>query len=312
MLESLRQKLADAKARVREHQKLTAALAEAQRSTRAEEARFVELKAQMENEHADMEALDRLSLAGLFHSILGDKDDQRKKEREEFVAAKLKFDECREALDALDKASNELRGRLKALGDPQVEYEALVAEKVQAIADAGDENTKRLISLAEEEGELRADEAELEEALRAGRTALASLDRCGNYLRSAGNWGVWDMVGGGLISTAIKHGRIDDARRAAHDAQGWLRAFKRELADVNERFDARIEIGGFATFADYFFDGLIADWYVQSKIRRSEAAVSGARSEVEGICTRLRREIEGVRARLADLDDERRRLIEDA
>ena len=48
MLESLRQKLAEVKAKVREHQKLTAALAEAERSIRDEEARFARLKAQME------------------------------------------------------------------------------------------------------------------------------------------------------------------------------------------------------------------------------------------------------------------------
>jgi len=216
MLESLRQKLADAKAKVREHRKLTAALAEAERSIRGEEARFVELKTRMEKEQTDMEELDRLSLAGLFHSILGDKDDRRKKEREEFVAAKLKFDECRQALKALDEASDDLRGRLAALGDPQAEYDALMQEKEQAIASAGDAGAEQLLALTEQTADLRADEKELTEALSAGDHALYGLDRCRRYLHSAGNWGAWDMVAGGIISTAIKHGKIDDARRAAH------------------------------------------------------------------------------------------------
>ena len=52
----------------------------------------------------------------------------------------------------------------------------------------------------------------------------------------------------------------------AHTAQRHLRSFQKELADADERLGVSLDIGGFATFADYFFDGLIADWIMQSKI----------------------------------------------
>jgi uncharacterized protein (DUF2164 family) len=40
-------------------------------------------------------------------------------------------------------------------------------------------------------------------------------------------------------------------------------------------------------FADFFFDGLIADFYVQSKINNARAQVDEAISRVEGALDRL-------------------------
>jgi len=44
-----------------------------------------------------------------------------------------------------------------------------------------------------------------------------------------------------------------------------------------------LEIGDFLTFADYFFDGLIADWLVQSKIQDAKAQVENAIIQVRQI-----------------------------
>jgi hypothetical protein len=112
--------------------------------------------------------------------------------------------------------------------------------------------------------------------------------------------------------TAIKHSKIDDARSQASIAQSRIRRFRHELADVNVRCQAAVQIGGFARFADYFFDGLIADWYVQSKIGRSKESVSRAQRQVRSALGKLRRALDGVRTRKDELVEERRRLIEGA
>ena len=41
--------------------------------------------------------------------------------------------------------------------------------------------------------------------------------------------------------------------------------------------------GSFAAFADFFFDGLFADWFVQSKINESLSNVRNAINNVENI-----------------------------
>ena len=82
-----------------------------------------------------------------------------------------------------------------------------------------------------------------------------------------------------MLSTMAKHSKIDSAKQHAHAAQRQLRRFQEELVDAGQRLNVSLEIGGFSKFADYFFDGLIADWNVQSKIRKASSACSSRASE---------------------------------
>jgi len=113
------------------------------------------------------------------------------------------------------------------------------------------------------------------------------LDNALNSLNSAEGWGVWDMFGGGLISDLAKHSHIDDAKYEAERTQTLLRHFKTELADIKISDDIRIETDGFAKFADFFFDGLIADWFMQSKIQNSHESVSQVRGKVQSVMSKL-------------------------
>lgn len=72
-------------------------------------------------------------------------------------------------------------------------------------------------------------------------------------------------------------------------AKRALQSFRKELADVDQRLHLSLEIGDFLTFADYFFDGLIADWLVQSKIQDAKAQVENAIIQVRQIRENLLR-----------------------
>ena len=67
------------------------------------------------------------------------------------------------------------------------------------------------------------------------------------HLDSAKGWGIWDIMGGGLISNMAKHSAIDDANKAAHDFQYLLKSFEKELSDVNEFAEIELNISGFTT-----------------------------------------------------------------
>lgn len=116
---------------------------------------------------------------------------------------------------------------------------------------------------------------EIMEAITAADLALESLNEAKKDLSKAAGWGVWDMLGGGLFGTFMKHSRMDDARHAMEMARTRMRGLKSELMDVNLPEDLKLDIGDFLTFADYFFDGIIADWMVQSKINKSSRQGGG-------------------------------------
>lgn len=132
---------------------------------------------------------------------------------------------------------------------------------------------------------------EMKEALDAGERALSSLRKAQEKLNSAGNWGLFDMFGGGLFSTIMKRSKMDDAQQLMEAAKTDLKRFQRELKDVNIPLDLRMEVGSFLSFADFFFDGFVADYLVQSKISEAKEQVSDTIVRVEQILNELKRKM---------------------
>lgn len=106
---------------------------------------------------------------------------------------------------------------------------------------------------------------EIKEAINAADEALFHLRSASRELDKARGWGIWDIIGGGLITDLIKHGKMRNAEYEIGCAKDALARFDKELRDVAGY--SSVHIDSFLTFADFFFDGLIADLLVQSKIR---------------------------------------------
>ena len=131
-------------------------------------------------------------------------------------------------------------------------------------------------------------ELEIREAINAGERALRSLQDAKSSLNSARGWGILDILGGRGLSGLIKHVKIGDARSSLDQAKADLECFSRELSDVREIQGLEIEIGDFLTFADFFFDGFLADIMVQSKIRQAQDQIDYAIDRVQSMLERLR------------------------
>ena len=113
--------------------------------------------------------------------------------------------------------------------------------------------------------------------------------RIESSLSSAENWGTFDLfVKGGFISFVEKHCALDEAQVGAEQLQIALSRFRTELADV--RIDGelgQLNMDGFLRFADWFFDGLLVDWTVLSRIHDSQASVSRVKEQVSDVLSRL-------------------------
>ena len=108
-----------------------------------------------------------------------------------------------------------------------------------------------------------------------------------NSLDSAEGWGTFDLVGGGLLADVAKHSHLDEAQSSIETLQSQLRRFKTELADVTIHADLQVGVDSFMRFADYFFDGLFADWAVLDEISRSKGEVQSTISQIEHTLARL-------------------------
>lgn len=133
---------------------------------------------------------------------------------------------------------------------------------------------------------------EIQEAIQAADNAVSHLNAAQECLRKAGNWGVVDLLGGGLISTFLKHNRMGDAEKELASAREALRQFAGELADVGGIVNFDIQVNDFLSFADYFFDGLLADWLMQRRINEAKAQVAEAINRVTQIRLQLQNLLE--------------------
>ena len=219
-----------AKERVRSARKLEARLRKTCQFLDIEQNKCSALRQQLEREKSDLDKLEGLSLTALFHSVLGTKEQRLEKEKQEYLAAKLKYDESVQAIDEIRESVQYLQKKLAALAHVDAEFDALVQEKERLLVGAADKNAKNLVTLSERLADLTCDCKELQEAIQAGEFALDSLNRVNSELQSARDWGTWDMLGGGTITTMAKHSKIDLAKQHTHDAQRQLRRFQEELA----------------------------------------------------------------------------------
>ena len=314
MYDEFNRQLIEIEERRRQKKKIGERLKQAQIQLNSEQDRLSALQERLDKEEGDVKKLEGMSLASMFYSVLGGKDEKLKKERQEFLAAKLQYDECAESVQVLQDETEALTNQWNNFSNLESEYQSILNQKEQVLSQSNSDSARRLVALTEEFADIRSDAREIKEAIQAGNAALRSLNQVVNSLNSARNWGIGDMIGGGLIVTAIKHSKIDSARSEANQAQRLLRNFQRELADVQDEphSNLTVEIGGFTKFADYFFDGLIFDWMVQSRINRSRQEAEKVLSKLEQTIQRLRARETQINQRVDELDRTRTTLIKNA
>ena len=304
------ERLARAVEMVKEYEKIHSRLETTRSMLGRERNRYNELKKQMALEGRDVERLDGITLHNLWHTLLGTKELAKRKEQEEYLAAKMKFDAAAVSLQMLESDLHTLEQQLVAMGDPVLKYQQAIKEKGFYLLRSGTSDAKHLFELVEQLGYLRAQNKELKEAIEAGEQAKKALSRVENNLGSAQGWGIVDILGGGLITTAIKHSHIGDARNNIDQAQQLLRKFQRELADIT--VTNTIEIGRISTLADFLLDGALFDIIVQSQINTAQNQTRQLKHKVQRLIQDLQRMQEQTQQEALRLEQERKYIIENA
>ena len=85
----------------------------------------------------------------------------------------------------------------------------------------------------------------------------------------------------------MKHSRLSDAHNCLNRVNYELQNFRKELSDVSFILPSSFNIEGFLTWADVFWDGLLADFMVQSRIKKNIVAVEDAINRVTAILRSL-------------------------
>lgn len=312
MLDELNKRMEEARQGIARFHKIEGMLRQLHDQRSVLQKRERELKARLEKENEDVEKLMKMSLSSMLASILGNRTERLNKEEREALEAKACYDACKSELADVEAQIAELTFERGRYARAQADYDRLFAEKTMVLRQGNGDVASSILELDEKIGNYEAVVKELNEAIEAGERCLESLNSMAKSLQSAASWGTWDMLGGGLISDMAKHSHIDDANAMARQTQNLLRRFRTELSDVHINADIDVKISDFAKFADFFFDGLFADWFVQDKIRDSQRRVENARTQVQDILRTLRQRRDSDKGALQNFRRELQQIVWDA
>lgn len=259
-------------------------------------------------EEADVARLEGRSLAAFYYNVIGKMDEKLDQERREAYAGRVKCDAAASELHSVEQDLEKCSAELGTLALCEEHYRLCLEEKAAAIKASGLPGGLEILRL---ETLIQVQEChlkELHEAVDAGKTALFTAKSILSSLDSAEDLGTWDMFGGGMLVDLAKHDHLDTAQEMVEKLQVQLRRFQTELTDVRIDADLQISIDGFTRFADFFFDGLFADWAVmdridqaQSQVRRTRDQISSVIAKLEGLICAENSEMEGNRSALNHL-----------
>lgn len=136
-----------------------------------------------------------------------------------------------------------------------------------------------------------ANDLQVNQAINLTNQLIGELDQAERQLSSARNWGFLDVLGGGVIVDLIKHSKLNNAKISMDRVNYLLQELKRVLGGISMPGDYSMNVGGIATFADFFFDSGIVDVYMTAKIMSSLNEVRNLKNR----CYELRSRLSNVR-----------------
>ena len=268
------------------------------------------LSRQVDKEQKEFENMEKLNLKSVFHKVLGSKEQQIEKERQEYLQVFLKYNEAKKSLELLEFEKQTLEKQLIDEATIEAEYQRLLQAKEAELIRMDPKVGIALRNIFKEKETKQRMIVEIQEAITAGERALHSLNQVVGYLNKARNWGQWDMANRGGHASMMKHSSVDRARSASHQAKIELQRFSDELQDVyGENFNFPFQIESFSGFMDMFFDNLISDWIIQNKIKNSLANCLSVRDKVIRLAGSLKAEVPVVEQEIKDLEKKRKKII---
>ena len=239
---------------------------------------------------------------------MSNKDEKLEKEQQEYIMAKIKYDEFSSKVELLKENIESIKSRLETLKYCENEYKALLNKKLELIKLYGDQDKKVKLSKIEEEIEkMLLEKKEIEEAESAGKDLLRTANLAKDSLNSAKNWGIFDIAGGDMLSSIAKHNKINEAEAQFRRVSTLINRFNKELGDI------QFEGLSFSTTTidfDIFFDNIFTDFSVQNKINSSLDNIRNLIRRVEEVLATLNSKKVSINSRISNLRKDYDSIIE--
>lgn len=286
MLNACNEKMRALREKIQRRTKVDAMLRDLYAQRTQQEKRVSDLVTILYEEQEDVEKLSG-GFWSVYYAMIGKKEEMLEKERAEALKASMQYDAARAELQKVQEEIDRLEWEKKEFDDYEREYSAVLDEKLNFMRKSS-MHAEKIVELEEKIEYLGNQIGEIDEAECAGRRVLNQIDLIAESLDSAEGWGTWDMLGGGMLSSMVKHAHLDEAQERIKSLERLLSRFRTELADVTVQADVRAQMDGFTRFADWFFDGFFVDWMVLSRIKESKGSLETTEKQIQRVMEQLR------------------------
>lgn len=256
----------------------------------------------VDKEEDDVIELQKLSLHSIFTKLLGTKEHELEKQRQEYLMAALKWQGAKKSLEALKFEKVVLEKQLSGLFNAEIKFDNVFNKFENTLTQSLEDKTKlklkkldlRILNHEERIKEIR-------EAIQAGKKAEKILVKIIKDLSEIKSWGnpflnqkkSRTIYGKGKHASYGKRNFVSLAKKDAQKANILLEHFEIEILDIYKQFklDYRNYIKSFSDFLEIFYDNLITDWVVKKSIDNTIHAMETIHDKVIRIHTMLQNEI---------------------
>ncbi len=272
------------------------------------------IETKMIKELEDINKLEKLGVKSIFYNVLGSKEQQLEKERQEYLQVTLQHKEMVNALELIEFEKNILEKKLVTIDDLEKELEELKEVREQEIL-ASPGGLKNELSLIYNKIDNRQKfKAELSEAFIVGKQTYESLKIVYKHMNNAMNWGDWDRSGGrnGRFQKITKYNAIDKAMNEVSRSKLLLRNFNKELTDVGySNLRLALQVENINSIPAIIFDNLISDWIITKKIHSVLSTVDTLIEDVRSIMETMLKDKTDNEDELIVLNQQKDHLLEE-
>lgn len=260
-------------------------------------------------EQRDIDKLENGSFASLFYQLVGKLEKKIEKEELEALQAKRIYESTMHEAENVKREIEMLTLEINDAKRLVEEYKNLWEQKEKEFLEKNSCEREEYFKYIDQIASSKSIHKELSEALNAGNNLLKELSKAKKEFQSAKSWGTYDILGGGSLSSIIKHSHIDSANKILESVDYLSRVFEKELKDVN--IDYMYTVNGFEKCADIFFDNIFSDVMVQDKINKVLSNIEKTINYAEARVENLKRSIEDMEFNIEKLIQKKNTLIEE-
>ncbi len=265
-----------------------------------------ELAMILDEEQADLDALEGKSLYAIFQYLLGNKEEELEKAKQEYLAAYVKYNSLVSNLEDLQEERIVLEKSYSSLHAIDQEFAALMKQKL-ALLNQKNKLPAGYDKLTEKIANYQSKIRELQQTIKKGVSAKKYLHKVMLGLQQIEHWGNVPPI---EVPTRIDK-KVERINKDIYVANNYLQKYEDELSDISDLFqlDYQREVNQLEYFLDQFIDCLITDWIVKHKIHNAFHLIVNIMDKITRIGEMMDYEIDKTKGYIQEEEEVKATLV---